>query len=167
MGAALLLSCLSVVIYIYVIYIIMFKFPLEFKRTWLSLTLSKDDKYSGRGFFFVILITYHLWDKDMLFWVNSHQVYLSPGFNPWVVVVFLFFYRLRDGRSGNSRQSSSENELKYSDPRPWSSTDSDSSHRNLKPAMTKANSFSGISLLIRGDSTASSKSMGKLSKTSK
>ncbi|KAK7136864.1 hypothetical protein R3I93_017047 [Phoxinus phoxinus] len=75
-------------------------------------------------------------------------------------------FRLRDGRSGNSRQSSSENELKYSDPRPWSSTDSDSSHRNLKPAMTKANSFSGISLLIRGDSTTSSKSMGKLSKTS-
>ncbi|KTG34731.1 hypothetical protein cypCar_00018071 [Cyprinus carpio] len=76
-------------------------------------------------------------------------------------------FRLRDGHSGNSRQSSSENELKYSDPRPWSSTDSDSSHRNLKPAMTKANSFSGISLLIRGDSTASSKSSGKLSKTSK
>ncbi|XP_077082261.1 R3H domain-containing protein 1 isoform X4 [Siphateles boraxobius] len=75
-------------------------------------------------------------------------------------------FRLRDERSGNSRQSSSENELKYSDPRPWSSTDSDSSHRNLKPAMTKANSFNGISLLIRGDSTASSKSMGKLSKTS-
>ncbi|XP_058615619.1 R3H domain-containing protein 2 isoform X7 [Onychostoma macrolepis] len=75
-------------------------------------------------------------------------------------------FRLRDGHSGNSRQSSSENELKYSDPRPWSSTDSDSSHRNLKPAMTKANSFSGISLLIRGDSTASSKSTGKLSKTS-
>uniref|UniRef100_A0A9J8BD36 R3H domain containing 1 n=1 Tax=Cyprinus carpio carpio TaxID=630221 RepID=A0A9J8BD36_CYPCA len=72
----------------------------------------------------------------------------------------------RDGHSGNSRQSSSENELKYSEPRPWSSTDSDSSHRNLKPAMTKANSFSGISLLIRGDSTASSKSTGKLSKTS-
>ncbi|XP_026054288.1 R3H domain-containing protein 1-like isoform X2 [Carassius auratus] len=75
-------------------------------------------------------------------------------------------FRLRDGHSGNSRQSSSENELKYSDPRPWSSTDSDSSHRNLKPSMTKANSFSGISLLIRGDSTASSKSSGKLSKTS-
>ncbi|XP_051550555.1 R3H domain-containing protein 1-like isoform X2 [Myxocyprinus asiaticus] len=75
-------------------------------------------------------------------------------------------FRLRDEHSGNSRQSSSENELKYSDPRPWSSTDSDSSHRNLKPAMTKANSFSGISLLIRGDSTASSKSTGKLSKTS-
>uniref|UniRef100_A0A672Q1X5 R3H domain containing 1 n=1 Tax=Sinocyclocheilus grahami TaxID=75366 RepID=A0A672Q1X5_SINGR len=75
-------------------------------------------------------------------------------------------FRLRDGHSGNSRQSSSENELKYSDPRPWSSTDSDSSHRNLKPAMTKASSFSGISLLIRGDSTASSKSTGKLSKTS-
>ncbi|XP_059399757.1 R3H domain-containing protein 1-like isoform X5 [Carassius carassius] len=75
-------------------------------------------------------------------------------------------FRLTDGHSGNSRQSSSENELKYSDARPWSSTDSDSSHRNLKPSMTKANSFSGISLLIRGDSTASSKSTGKLSKTS-
>nr|XP_055073261.1 R3H domain-containing protein 2 isoform X5 [Misgurnus anguillicaudatus] len=75
-------------------------------------------------------------------------------------------FRLRDSRSGNSRQSSSETEMKYSDPRPWSSTDSDSSHRNLKPSMTKANSFSGISLLIRGDSTASSKSAGKLSKTS-
>ncbi|TRY91998.1 hypothetical protein DNTS_013798 [Danionella cerebrum] len=75
-------------------------------------------------------------------------------------------FRLRDGRSGNSHQSSSETEQKYSEPRPWSSTDSDSSHRNLKPSMTKANSFSGISLLIRGDSTTSSKSTGKLSKTS-
>ncbi|XP_062303656.1 R3H domain-containing protein 1 isoform X13 [Osmerus eperlanus] len=76
-------------------------------------------------------------------------------------------FRLRDGRSGNSRQSSSENEPKYSDPRPWSSTDSDSSNRNLRPAMTKASSFSGISVLIRGDSTASSKSTGtgRLSKT--
>ncbi|XP_067116342.1 R3H domain-containing protein 1 isoform X3 [Osmerus mordax] len=76
-------------------------------------------------------------------------------------------FRLRDGRSANSRQSSSENEPKYSDPRPWSSTDSDSSNRNLRPAMTKASSFSGISVLIRGDSTASSKSTGtgRLSKT--
>uniref|UniRef100_A0A8B9KDJ4 R3H domain-containing protein n=1 Tax=Astyanax mexicanus TaxID=7994 RepID=A0A8B9KDJ4_ASTMX len=69
------------------------------------------------------------------------------------------------GRSGNSRQSSSENEPKYSEPRPWSSTDSDSSNRNLKPAMTKASSFSGISVLIRGDSSSSSKSVGRLSKT--
>uniref|UniRef100_A0A8C1TQZ5 R3H domain containing 1 n=1 Tax=Cyprinus carpio TaxID=7962 RepID=A0A8C1TQZ5_CYPCA len=76
------------------------------------------------------------------------------------------FINTQQRRQIFSRQSSSENELKYSDPRPWSSTDSDSSHRNLKPAMTKANSFSGISLLIRGDSTASSKSSGKLSKTS-
>ncbi|XP_066511798.1 R3H domain-containing protein 1-like isoform X2 [Hoplias malabaricus] len=74
-------------------------------------------------------------------------------------------FRLRDGRSGNSRQSSSENELKSCEPRPWSSTDSDSSHRNLKPAITKASSFSGISLLIRGDSSASSKSTSRLSKT--
>ncbi|XP_036397195.1 R3H domain-containing protein 2-like isoform X6 [Megalops cyprinoides] len=74
-------------------------------------------------------------------------------------------FRLKDGRSANSRQSSSENEPKYSEPRPWSSTDSDSSNRNLKPAMTKASSFSGISVLIRGDSSGSSKSTGRLSKT--
>ncbi|KAG7280166.1 hypothetical protein CRUP_037750 [Coryphaenoides rupestris] len=72
---------------------------------------------------------------------------------------------LKDGRSASSRQSSSENEPKYGDPRPWSSTDSDSSNRNLRPAMTKASSFSGISVLLRGDSSGSSKSMGRLSKT--
>ncbi|KAJ6665432.1 hypothetical protein lerEdw1_003272 [Lerista edwardsae] len=69
------------------------------------------------------------------------------------------------GRSTNSLQSSTDNELKYSEPRPWSSTDSDSSLRNLKPAVTKASSFSGISVLTRGDSTGSSKSTGRLSKT--
>ncbi|XP_032335249.1 R3H domain-containing protein 1 isoform X6 [Camelus ferus] len=69
------------------------------------------------------------------------------------------------GRSTNSHQSSTENELKYSDPRPWSSTDSDSSLRNFKPAVTKASSFSGISVLTRGDSSGSSKSVGRLSKT--
>ncbi|KAK0144086.1 R3H domain-containing protein 1 [Merluccius polli] len=74
-------------------------------------------------------------------------------------------FRLKDGRSANSRQSSSENEPKYGDPRPWSSTDSDSSNRNLRPAMTKASSFSGISVLLRGDSSGSSKSTGRLSKT--
>ncbi|XP_078537928.1 R3H domain-containing protein 1 isoform X9 [Lissotriton helveticus] len=69
------------------------------------------------------------------------------------------------GRSGNSHHSSTENDLKYSEPRPWSSTDSDSSLRNLKPAVTKASSFSGISVLTRGDSSGSSKSTGRLSKT--
>ncbi|KFV82613.1 R3H domain-containing protein 1 [Struthio camelus australis] len=69
------------------------------------------------------------------------------------------------GRSANSHQSSTENELKYCEPRPWSSTDSDSSIRNLKPAVTKASSFSGISVLTRGDSSGSSKSTGRLSKT--
>ncbi|KYO18090.1 hypothetical protein Y1Q_0011681 [Alligator mississippiensis] len=69
------------------------------------------------------------------------------------------------GRSANSHQSSTENELKYSEPRPWSSTDSDSSIRSLKPAVTKASSFSGISVLTRGDSSGSSKSTGRLSKT--
>ncbi|KAI4028852.1 cAMP regulated phosphoprotein 21, partial [Homo sapiens] len=64
-----------------------------------------------------------------------------------------------------SRQSSSENELKWSDhQRAWSSTDSDSSNRNLKPAMTKTASFGGITVLTRGDSTSSTRSTGKLSK---
>ncbi|XP_007667662.1 R3H domain-containing protein 1 isoform X2 [Ornithorhynchus anatinus] len=69
------------------------------------------------------------------------------------------------GRSANSHQSSTENELRDSELRPWSSTDSDSSLRNLKPAVTKASSFSGISVLTRGDSSGSSRSVGRLSKT--
>ncbi|NXK87857.1 R3HD1 protein, partial [Formicarius rufipectus] len=69
------------------------------------------------------------------------------------------------GRSTNSHQSSTETELKCGEPRPWSSTDSDSSLRSLKPAVTKASSFSGISVLTRGDSSGSSKSTGRLSKT--
>ncbi|XP_058237538.1 R3H domain-containing protein 2 isoform X8 [Hemibagrus wyckioides] len=63
------------------------------------------------------------------------------------------------------RDSSSENEPRSLEPRPWSSTDSDSSHRNGRPAITKASSFSSISVLIRRDSTASSRSTGRLSKT--
>ncbi|XP_072350134.1 R3H domain-containing protein 2 isoform X2 [Scyliorhinus torazame] len=68
-------------------------------------------------------------------------------------------------RASSSRQSSTENELKSSEPRPWSSTDSDSSNRSLKPPVTKASSFSGISILTRGDSIGSSKSGNRLSKT--
>ncbi|XP_077610396.1 cAMP-regulated phosphoprotein 21 isoform X3 [Crocuta crocuta] len=69
------------------------------------------------------------------------------------------------GRTSGSRQSSSENELKWSDhQRAWSSTDSDSSNRNLKPAMTKTASFGGVTVLTRGDSTSSTRSTGKLSK---
>ncbi|XP_011353357.1 cAMP-regulated phosphoprotein 21 [Pteropus vampyrus] len=72
------------------------------------------------------------------------------------------------GRTSGSRQSSSENELKWSDhQRAWSSTDSDSSNRNLKPAMTKTASFGGITVLTRGDSTSSTRSTGKLSKAGK
>ncbi|XP_026218260.1 R3H domain-containing protein 1-like isoform X2 [Anabas testudineus] len=79
-------------------------------------------------------------------------------------------FRLRASRSGASRQSSSETETlpRHGEPRPWSSTDSSDSSNRLapRPAMTKASSFSGISPgLIRGDSTASSKSTGRLSKT--
>lgn len=74
-------------------------------------------------------------------------------------------FRLKDSRSGNSLQSSSENEAQYSEPRPWSSTDSDSSNLNLKPTVTKASSFSGIPVLSRGDSSSSSRSAGRLSNT--
>ncbi|XP_041834425.1 R3H domain-containing protein 1 isoform X3 [Melanotaenia boesemani] len=79
-------------------------------------------------------------------------------------------FRLRAGQSGASRQSSSETETlpRHGEPRPWSSTDSSDSSNRLapRPAITKASSFSGISPgLIRGDSTASSKSTGRLSKT--
>nr|XP_032638236.1 R3H domain-containing protein 1 isoform X11 [Chelonoidis abingdonii] len=76
----------------------------------------------------------------------------------------IFSYRVNkeaSGRSANSHPSSTENELQYSEPRPWSSTDSDSSIRNLKPVVTKASSFSGISVLTRGDSSGSSKSTGQ------
>ncbi|KAK7816872.1 hypothetical protein U0070_021669 [Myodes glareolus] len=70
------------------------------------------------------------------------------------------------GRTSGSRQSSSETELRWSDQqRAWSSTDSDSSNRNLKPTMTKTASFGGITVLTRGDSTSSTRSAGKLSKT--
>ncbi|XP_069568868.1 R3H domain-containing protein 1-like isoform X10 [Brachyistius frenatus] len=79
-------------------------------------------------------------------------------------------FRLRAGQSGTSRQSSSETETppRHGEPRPWSSTDSSDSSNRLapRPPITKASSFSGISPgLVRGDSTASSKSTGRLSKT--
>ncbi|XP_019724017.1 R3H domain-containing protein 1 isoform X4 [Hippocampus comes] len=79
-------------------------------------------------------------------------------------------FRSRAGPSDASWQSSSETETQppNGEPRPWSSTDSsDSSNRLvLRPAITKASSFSGISPdLARGDSTASSKSTGRLTKT--
>uniref|UniRef100_A0A1A8JN06 R3H domain containing 1 n=1 Tax=Nothobranchius kuhntae TaxID=321403 RepID=A0A1A8JN06_NOTKU len=79
-------------------------------------------------------------------------------------------FRSRAGLSSASRQSSSETEtlLRHGEPRPWSSTDSSDSSNRLapRPAITKASSFSGISAgLVRGDSTASSKSTGRLSKT--
>ncbi|NXI13296.1 R3HD2 protein, partial [Irena cyanogastra] len=65
----------------------------------------------------------------------------------------------RDGlsRASGSRQSSTESEIKSLEPRPWSSTDSDGSVRSLRPPVTKASSFSGISILTRGDSIGSSK----------
>uniref|UniRef100_W5MBD9 cAMP regulated phosphoprotein 21 n=1 Tax=Lepisosteus oculatus TaxID=7918 RepID=W5MBD9_LEPOC len=69
------------------------------------------------------------------------------------------------GKASGSRQSSTETDMKWNDQRPWSSTDSDSSNRNLKPTVTKTASIGGITVLTRGDSSASSRSTGKLSKT--
>uniref|UniRef100_A0A8D0BQ08 cAMP regulated phosphoprotein 21 n=1 Tax=Salvator merianae TaxID=96440 RepID=A0A8D0BQ08_SALMN len=70
------------------------------------------------------------------------------------------------GKASGSRQNSTDNELKWADhQRPWSSTDSDSSSRNLKPAITKTASFGGITVLTRGESSSSNRSTGKLSKT--
>lgn len=69
-------------------------------------------------------------------------------------------------RASSSRQSSTDSELKSLEPRPWSSTDSDGSVRSMRPPVTKASSFSGISILTRGDSIGSSKggSAGRLSR---
>uniref|UniRef100_A0A8K9UGS4 R3H domain-containing protein n=1 Tax=Oncorhynchus mykiss TaxID=8022 RepID=A0A8K9UGS4_ONCMY len=60
--------------------------------------------------------------------------------------------------ASSSRQSSTDSDMKCLEPRPWSSTDSDSSNRTLRPPVTKASSFSGISILTRGDSLGSNKS---------
>ncbi|XP_054033340.1 R3H domain-containing protein 2 isoform X2 [Dryobates pubescens] len=60
-------------------------------------------------------------------------------------------------RACSSRQSSTESEAKALEPRPWSSTDSEGSARSLRPPVTKASSFSGISILTRGDSCGSTK----------
>ncbi|XP_006859530.1 PREDICTED: R3H domain-containing protein 2 [Chrysochloris asiatica] len=74
----------------------------------------------------------------------------------------------REGLShtSSSRQSSTDSELKSLEPRPWSSTDSDGSVRSMRPPVTKASSFSGISILTRGDSLGSSKggSAGRISR---
>ncbi|NXB61098.1 R3HD2 protein, partial [Struthidea cinerea] len=81
----------------------------------------------------------------------------------WDLCVIYFVPRPAEGnrdglsRASGSRQSSTESEIKSLEPRPWSSTDSDGSIRSLRPPVTKASSFSGISILTRGDSIGSSK----------
>ncbi|XP_074082419.1 R3H domain-containing protein 2 isoform X8 [Macrotis lagotis] len=69
-------------------------------------------------------------------------------------------------RTSSSRQSSTDSEIKSLEPRPWSSTDSDGSVRSVRPPVTKASSFSGISILTRGDSIGSNKggSAGRISR---
>ncbi|KAA0712661.1 R3H domain-containing protein 2 [Triplophysa tibetana] len=68
--------------------------------------------------------------------------------------------RESSSRASSSRQSSTDSDMKSLEPRPWSSTDSDSSNRTLRPPVTKASSFSGISILTRGDSLGSRGSQG-------
>uniref|UniRef100_A0A8C6T7V4 R3H domain containing 2 n=1 Tax=Neogobius melanostomus TaxID=47308 RepID=A0A8C6T7V4_9GOBI len=60
-------------------------------------------------------------------------------------------------RASSSRQSSTDSDMKCLEPRPWSSTDSDSSNRTLRPPVTKASSFSGISILTRGTAWAATR----------
>uniref|UniRef100_A0A672ZQ53 R3H domain containing 2 n=1 Tax=Sphaeramia orbicularis TaxID=375764 RepID=A0A672ZQ53_9TELE len=67
--------------------------------------------------------------------------------------------RESSSRASSSRQSSTDSDMKCLEPRPWSSTDSDSSNRTLRPPVTKASSFSGISILTRGDSLGSNKGL--------
>ncbi|XP_042119079.1 R3H domain-containing protein 2 isoform X1 [Peromyscus maniculatus bairdii] len=64
-------------------------------------------------------------------------------------------------RTSSSRQSSTDSELRSLEPRPWSSTDSDGSVRSMRPPVTKASSFSGVSILTRGDSSKGSGSAGR------
>ncbi|CAO2623471.1 R3H domain-containing protein 2, partial [Lemmus lemmus] len=66
-------------------------------------------------------------------------------------------------RTSSSRQSSTDSEHKSLEPRPWSSTDSDGSVRSMRPPVTKASSFSGISILTRGDSSKGG-SAGRISR---
>lgn len=126
-------------------------------KTRMLVVPSRGARYLGIGSMF----SYSLEKFSIFFFILS--LFLDQLFK----VLFLNYRVNKDasGRSANSHQSSTENELKYSEPRPWSSTDSDSSLRNFKPAVTKASSFSGISVLTRGDSSGSSKSIGRLSKT--
>ena len=86
---------------------------------------------------------------------SIHLSCLSPLFLP--VLSPLRGNRESSSRASSSRQSSTDSDMKCLEPRPWSSTDSDSSNRTLRPPVTKASSFSGISILTRGDSLGSNK----------
>lgn len=86
---------------------------------------------------------------------SIHLSCLSPLFLP--VLSSLRGNRESSSRASSSRQSSTDSDMKCLEPRPWSSTDSDSSNRTLRPPVTKASSFSGISILTRGDSLGSNK----------
>lgn len=94
-----------------------------------------------------------------LYCVYSHFIPIISSLSLFIVLVLssLRGNRESSSRASSSRQSSTDSDMKCLEPRPWSSTDSDSSNRTLRPPVTKASSFSGISILTRGDSLGSNK----------
>uniref|UniRef100_A0A452EJY2 R3H domain containing 2 n=1 Tax=Capra hircus TaxID=9925 RepID=A0A452EJY2_CAPHI len=101
-------------------------------------------------------------------WVYTERLLSKEAFSSSSHKRRQIFRGNREGlsRTSSSRQSSTDSELKSLEPRPWSSTDSDGSVRSMRPPVTKASSFSGISILTRGDSIGSSKggSAGRISR---
>lgn len=110
------------------------------------------------------LLTFLTWTLMLLFLSSPVSIpILSRSFYVFVSPFFLSILcpfrgnRESSSRASSSRQSSTDSDMKCLEPRPWSSTDSDSSNRTLRPPVTKASSFSGISILTRGDSLGSNK----------
>uniref|UniRef100_A0A3Q3FB35 R3H domain containing 2 n=1 Tax=Labrus bergylta TaxID=56723 RepID=A0A3Q3FB35_9LABR len=94
-------------------------------------------------------------------YINDNSVPVKSSSTPVLIVRSILSpcigNRESSSRASSSRQSSTDSDMKCLEPRPWSSTDSDSSNRTLRPPVTKASSFSGISILTRGDSLGSNK----------
>ncbi|KAL4655772.1 R3H domain-containing protein 2 [Arapaima gigas] len=101
-------------------------------------------------------------DFQKKFILKRDDASMDKDDNQVVMGRFFFCMGNREGssRASSSRQSSTDSEMKSLEPRPWSSTDSDSSNRTLRPPVTKASSFSGISILTRGDSLGGKSSQG-------
>lgn len=130
--------------------------------------LSQTWKLWPKGIFLEfksILISLFLMRSFFLpFYFLLSFIFLSPPIPSFTLLPpVVWFYRGNkesSSRPSSSRQSSTDSDMKSLEPRPWSSTDSDSSNRTLRPPVTKASSFSGISILTRGDSLGSKGSQG-------